>query len=150
MASQLQAQGGKVVFTNGCFDLIHAGHVQYLQQAKALGDVLIVGLNSDSSVRELKGKSRPLVSEEERAMVLAALESVDAVVLFHQQTPLELIQKIQPKVLVKGGDWDLEKIVGADVVLAAGGMVKSLSFREGISTTDIIRRAAEIAKEEEE
>lgn len=150
MASQLQAQGGKVVFTNGCFDLIHAGHVQYLQQAKALGNVLIVGLNSDSSVRELKGKSRPLVCEEERAMVLAALESVDAVVLFQQPTPLELIQRIQPDILVKGGDWDLEKIVGADVVLAAGGMVKSLPFRDGISTTDIIRRAAKIAKEEEE
>ncbi len=149
LASQLQARDGRVVFTNGCFDLIHAGHVQYLEQAKALGDVLIVGLNSDASVRGLKGNTRPLVNEEERAMVLAALESVDAVVVFPQETPLELIQRIRPDVLVKGGDWKVEQIVGADIVLASGGMVKSLPFREGISTTELLRRAAILAKEEE-
>ncbi|MCB5224142.1 MAG: D-glycero-beta-D-manno-heptose 1-phosphate adenylyltransferase [Candidatus Cloacimonadaceae bacterium] len=148
LASELQAQGGKVVFTNGCFDLIHAGHVQYLEQAKALGDVLIVGMNSDSSVRGLKGKTRPLVKEEDRAMVLAALQSVDIVVVFNQETPLKLIEHIRPDVLVKGGDWEPGQIVGADFVLAGGGLVKSLPFREGISTTDLIKRAAILAEKE--
>ncbi len=113
-----------------------------------MGDVLIVGLNSDSSVRGLKGNTRPLVSEEDRAMVLAALQSVDIVVVFNQETPLKLIEHIRPDVLVKGGDWKPDQIVGADTVLAAGGMVKSLPFREGISTTDLIKRAAVLAEKE--
>lgn len=143
--AELKAQQARIVFTNGCFDLLHAGHTQYLEQARALGDVLIVGLNSDSSVRGLKGGQRPIVSQEDRALVLAALESVDFVVLFYQSTPLELIDAVRPDVLVKGGDWKPEEIVGSDIVLADGGKVLSLPFRKGLSTTDIINKIASLA-----
>jgi rfaE bifunctional protein nucleotidyltransferase chain/domain len=127
-----------IVFTNGCFDIIHAGHVQYLEQAKALGDNLIVGLNSDASVKRLKGETRPVNGQQNRAIVLAALSSVDYVIVFDEETPYELIKAIQPDVLVKGGDWTEDRIVGADIVQAKGGKVISLPFVEGQSTTRII------------
>lgn len=127
-----------MVFTNGCFDIIHAGHVQYLEQAKQLGDILVVGLNSDASVKRLKGANRPINNEDDRAIVLAALESVDYVVLFIEDTPYELIKALQPDVLVKGGDWTADKIVGADIVKAKGGTVLSLPFKDGLSSTNII------------
>lgn len=137
---RLRRQGKKIAFTNGCFDILHAGHVQYLEEAKSLGEVLIVGLNSDDSVRRLKGETRPVVPEEERAIVLAALACVDYVVIFEEDTPYELIRDIQPDVLVKGGDWQASKIVGSDIVLAKGGEVRSLPFRAGVSTTAIVTR----------
>ena len=129
-----------VVFTNGCFELLHRGHVEYLAQAKALGDVLVVGLNSDASVQRLRGAGRPLVAEADRAAVLVALRSVDAVTLFDEDTPLELISTLLPDVLVKGGDYDLDGIVGREVVEEAGGEVRALPFVEGHSTTSILDR----------
>ena len=131
----------RVVFTNGCFDVLHPGHVEHLAQAKAFGDVLVVGLNSDASVRRLKGAGRPLVREADRAAVLAALRSVDAVTLFDEDTPLELISTLLPDVLVKGGDYDLDGIVGREAVEEAGGEVRVLPFVEGYSTTDILGRS---------
>lgn len=136
----IKASGHSIVFTNGCFDIIHAGHVQYLEQAQQLGDILVVGLNSDASVRRLKGSSRPINSEENRALVLAALQSVDYVIIFEEDTPYELIEAIQPDVLVKGGDWKETEIVGSDIVKAKGGKVISLPFREGLSTTNMIEK----------
>lgn len=132
----------RVVFTNGCFDLVHPGHVRYLRAARRLGDVLVVGVNSDASVRRLKGPSRPIVPQDARCEVLAALEMVDAVVLFDQDTPYELIQMVQPDVLVKGGDWRPEQIVGADIVRARGGRVRSLRFAPGYSTSALLERIA--------
>jgi D-beta-D-heptose 7-phosphate kinase/D-beta-D-heptose 1-phosphate adenosyltransferase len=140
--AQLRRERRRVVFTNGCFDLLHPGHVRYLQQARALGDALIVALNSDRSVRELKGPSRPILSEDERAEVMAALGCVDFVTVFDQPTPGELIATLLPDVLVKGGDWSLETIVGREEVEAAGGQVLSLPYVEGCSTTDVIERIA--------
>jgi D-glycero-beta-D-manno-heptose 1-phosphate adenylyltransferase len=130
----------RVVFTNGCFDLIHPGHVRYLRAAKALGDVLVLGLNSDASVRRLKGPERPLVPEKARAEVMAALEMVDYVTVFGEDTPFELISALQPDVLVKGGDWKVDDIVGSDVVRARGGKVRSLRFAPGFSTTGLVKR----------
>ena len=131
----------KVVFTNGCFDLIHPGHVRYLRAARALGDVRVIGVNSDVSVRRLaKGPDRPLVPEKDRAEVLAALEMVDFVSIFDEDTPLELITAVQPDVLVKGGDWKVDDIVGSDVVRARGGRVRSLRFAPGYSTTSLVER----------
>ena len=130
--------GKKIVFTNGCFDLLHPGHVDYLERAKALGDILVVGLNSDSSVRRLKGDERPINTEIDRARVLAGLWCVDFVIIFNEDTPYNLIKAIEPDVLVKGGDWPIEKIVGRDIVLARGGIVKSLNFLPGYSTTSLI------------
>lgn len=130
----------KVVFTNGCFDILHVGHIRYLKEAKALGDLLVVGLNSDNSVKRLKGQSRPIMSEAERKEMLLALESVDFVLLFSEDSPLSLIQQVKPDVLVKGGDWQIDQIVGAGVVQAYGGEVKSLSFVDGKSTTNIIEK----------
>ncbi|MFA7543419.1 MAG: D-glycero-beta-D-manno-heptose 1-phosphate adenylyltransferase [Candidatus Cloacimonadaceae bacterium] len=132
--------GKKIVFTNGCFDILHAGHVRYLAEARALGDYLVLGLNSDSSVKRLKGEGRPLNSQEDRALVLAALKSVSYICIFHEDTPLKLITAILPDVLVKGGDWAPEQIVGAREVLANGGEVKSLGFTEGKSSTNILRK----------
>ena len=138
----LRRAGKRIVFTNGVFDLLHTGHVRYLRAAKALGDVLVVGLNSDRSVRRLgKGPGRPLVKGRDRAEVLAALEMVDYVVIFGEDTPLELIAALRPDVLVKGGDWSVDRIVGADIVLAHGGTVRSLKFARGYSTTGLIKRA---------
>ncbi len=134
--AQARAAGRKVVFTNGCFDLLHAGHVRLLEQARSLGGFLALGLNSDASVRGLgKGPDRPLVPQELRAQVMAGLMAVDLVVIFDEPTPLELIKALGPEVLVKGGDWPVEAIVGADLVLAAGGRVESLPLLEGLSTT---------------
>lgn len=135
-----QQQGKKIVFTNGCFDVLHVGHARYLAEARALGDILVVGLNSDSSTKKLKGAGRPIVAEAERAELLQALRFVDYVIIFPEDTPLELIKEVRPNILVKGGDWPIEKIVGADFVLANGGQVKSLSFVDGRSTTDLVDR----------
>ncbi len=136
-------QDRTVVFTNGCFDLLHPGHVEYLAQARALGHVLVVGLNSDASARRLKGAGRPLVAEADRAAVLAGLRSVDAVTVFDEDTPLELINALLPDVLVKGGDYDLDDIVGREAVEKAGGDVRVLPFVEGYSTTDVLDRLGE-------
>lgn len=135
--------GRRVVFTNGCFDLLHPGHVRSLEQARALGDVLIVGVNSDSSVRQLKGESRPIIPQRERAEILAGFECVDAVVIFDDLTPLEVITRLLPDVLVKGGDWAGDKIVGREEVEAAGGQVVSVPVVSGYSTTEIIRKIRE-------
>ena len=140
LVSDLKKLNKKIVFTNGCFDIIHAGHVQYLEDARALGDVLIVGMNSDSSVKIIKDSSRPIISEEERAIVVSGLSSVSYIIFFEEDTPYNLIKKIMPNVLVKGGDWKPKDIVGSDIVSATGGEVKSLMFRNGISTTEIINR----------
>ncbi|MBX2979565.1 MAG: D-glycero-beta-D-manno-heptose 1-phosphate adenylyltransferase [Flavobacteriales bacterium] len=134
-------KGDRIVFTNGCFDILHRGHVEYLQEAAALGDRLVIGLNTDDSVRRLgKGDGRPYNDQDSRAKVLAALRLVDAVVLFDQDTPLELIQAIGPDVLVKGGDYTEDKIVGAEVVKARGGEVRSLKLVDGYSTTGLVDR----------
>lgn len=138
--AQLRAAGQTVVFTNGCFDLLHPGHVRYLQEARRLGDALIVALNSDRAVRELKGATRPILKEDERAEVMAALECVDYVVIFDDISPRTTIVSLLPDILVKGGDWGVEKIIGAEEVVAAGGTVKSLSFIPGVSTSEIIAR----------
>jgi D-glycero-beta-D-manno-heptose 1-phosphate adenylyltransferase len=132
--------GRRVVFTNGCFDLLHPGHIYLLEKARALGDLLIVGLNSDSSVRSLKGEGRPVIPELERAEILAALECVDAVVIFDQPTPREIISRLLPDVLVKGGDWPVDQIVGREEVEAAGGQVYSIPATPAPSTTSIIRK----------
>lgn len=137
---ELKAAGKKIVFTNGCFDIIHAGHVLYLEEAKALGDILIIGLNSDDSTKRLKGKTRPINSETDRAIVLGAFSVVDYVILFQKDTPYDLINLIKPNILVKGGDWPEDKIVGADIVKANNGMVKTLQFKAGNSTSDIIKK----------
>ncbi len=140
LANGLHNAGKRIVFTNGCFDLLHAGHAIYLEEARNLGDCLILGLNSDTSVKRLKGPNRPIVPQEERSIVTAALEMVDYVCVFEDDTPYELIKLVQPDVLVKGGDWGVDEIVGADLVLAAGGEVKSLRFEAGLSTTSIIEK----------
>ncbi len=132
--------GQRVVFTNGCFDLLHPGHVRCLEQARALGDLLVVAINSDTSVRQLKGTGRPLVPQEERAEILAALVAVDYVVIFDAPTPRELIRRLRPDVLVKGGDWGPEEIVGRQEVEAAGGRVVSVPLEPGYSTTSILER----------
>lgn len=136
-----KAQNKKIVFTNGCFDLLHIGHVTYLEEAKKLGDVLIVGINTDASVQVLKGPTRPIQNENDRSQILAALKSVDHTILFSEDTPLNLIKKIKPDVLVKGGDWKIEQIVGSDFVMSYGGAVKSLNFVNGKSTTAIIEKS---------
>jgi rfaE bifunctional protein nucleotidyltransferase chain/domain len=132
--------GRRVVFTNGCFDLLHPGHVQTLQQARSLGDALVVGINSDASVRQLKGDGRPLIPERERAEILAAMECVDAVVIFDELTPQRIIALLLPDVLVKGGDWPGDQIVGREEVEAAGGRVVSASVVPGYSTTEILKK----------
>ncbi len=135
--AQWRSAGDRIVFTNGCFDILHFGHLHYLADARALGERLVVGLNSEASVRRLKGPTRPINDELTRTHLLAALEVVDAVVVFEEDTPLELIKLVQPDILVKGGDWKPEQIVGSDLVLASGGQVLSLPFVEGYSTTNI-------------
>lgn len=136
------ADGGRLVFTNGCFDIIHPGHVDYLERARSMGACLVVGLNSDASVRRLKGESRPVNDQQSRARVLAALQCVDYVVIFDQDTPLELIRAVRPDVLVKGGDWSVECIVGREIVEAAGGEVLSIPLLAGHSTTATVERIA--------
>jgi rfaE bifunctional protein nucleotidyltransferase chain/domain len=136
-----QARGLKVVFTNGCFDLLHPGHVAYLEEARALGDALLVAVNTDASVRRLgKGGLRPVNPEADRARVLAALAAVDRVVFFEEDTPLELLTELQPDILVKGGDYRLEEVVGREVVQARGGQVRILPFRPGYSTSLLLKR----------
>lgn len=132
-------KGKKIVFTNGCFDILHLGHVEYLNEAKAQGDLLIVAINSDASVRELKGPDRPINNEEDRKKMLLNLKAVDCVQIFTEQTPLEIIKLIDPQVLVKGGDWKPDQIVGSDYVLSHGGEVKSLMFKDGYSTSNLIK-----------
>ncbi len=136
-----RARGRRIVFTNGCFDLMHIGHTRYLQSARALGDVLVVGVNSDASVRALeKAPDRPIVPEAQRAEVLAALECVDYVVIFDESNPLQLINAVQPDVLVKGGDWTIDRIVGRDLVESRGGLVKTIPLVPGMSTTGLLHR----------
>lgn len=136
----------KVVFTNGCFDILHAGHVRYLKKARSLGDVLVVGLNSDSSVRSIKGETRPIVPQRERAEVLSALSCVDYVVLFNDATPIKLIEAIRPDVLAKGADWAAKDIAGGDIVKKNGGKIARITLVKGRSTTNIIRRVLELHK----
>lgn len=133
----------KIIFTNGCFDIIHSGHVTYLQKAKSLGDILVLGLNSSASVRRLKGKSRPINSEEDRAIVLNELKSIDYVVVFDQDTPYELIKTIKPFIIAKGGDYIADDVVGKDIVEAYGGRVEIIPFVDGKSTTNIIEKMRE-------
>lgn len=133
-------EGKKIVFTNGCFDILHRGHVTYLNEARKLGDVLVIGLNSDNSVRKLKGPERPINNELDRGYVLSQLRSVDFVEIFDEPTPLSLINKVKPLVLVKGGDWKIDQIVGAKEVIANGGQVFSLNFVDGYSTTSVIHK----------
>ena len=135
IVTQRKNEGKRVVFTNGCFDIIHAGHVRYLTEAKKLGDILVIGLNSDSSVSTIK-PGRPIIPEQQRAEVLSALSMVDYVTLFNEDTPYELIREIKPDILVKGADWDLKNIVGNDIVKE----VHTIPFVEGISTTEIIKK----------
>lgn len=130
----------RMVFTNGCFDILHVGHTRYLRDARNLGDLLVVGLNTDASVKRLKGPERPIQSEKDRAEIMAALACVDYVILFEEDTPAALIEKVAPDILVKGGDWPVEKIEGSKFVLARGGEVKSLPFHPGHSTTSLIER----------
>ena len=138
--NRIKAERKKIVFTNGCFDLLHVGHIRYLAQAKKLGDFLIIGLNSDSSVKELKGEDRPINSFEDRATLLSAIESVDSVIMFEEQTPENLIKEIVPDILVKGGDYNIEDIVGYQTVMQNGGQVKTLSFYDGYSSTNYINK----------
>jgi D-glycero-beta-D-manno-heptose 1-phosphate adenylyltransferase len=133
--------GKKIVFTNGCFDLLHVGHVRYLQEAQKQGDLLVVGVNSDASVKRLKGSARPIQNESDRAEILLGLKSVDTVIVFTEDTPETVIKAIRPDILVKGGDWKIEQIVGGDFVIANGGQVKSLTFIDGKSTTKLIEKS---------
>ncbi|MCK4994536.1 MAG: D-glycero-beta-D-manno-heptose 1-phosphate adenylyltransferase [Candidatus Omnitrophica bacterium] len=142
IVSKLKKQGKKIVFTNGCFDIIHFGHVKYLEDAKKKGDILIVGLNSTSSIKRIKGPTRPIISEKDRAGILAALESVDFVCVFNESTPLNLIKKLKPDVLIKGSDWKTGSIVGAGILKKYGGKVLRADFLKGYSTSKIIEKIA--------
>ena len=144
IVQDLKTSGKKIVFTNGCFDIIHAGHIKYLYEASELGDILIIGLNSDASAKRLKGKNRPINSELDRATVLSSLTVIDYIIIFQEDTPYKLIKHIKPDILVKGGDWKPEEIVGSDIVMKNGGIVKSLIFKEGFSTTDLIEKIKKI------
>lgn len=134
----LQQQGKKIVFTNGCFDILHAGHVDIFQQARNLGDALVVAVNSDISIKKIKGEKRPVVPQVQRMQVLAALEAIDYVIIFEEEDPFKIIKEIQPDILVKGGDWPIETIVGREIIEKKGGKVCSIPLMEGISTTNII------------
>lgn len=147
---RLKREGKKVVFTNGCFDILHAGHTRYLREARKLGDALILALNSDSSVRSIKGPMRPIVPESERAEVVGALDSVDYVTVFDELTPLELIEFLRPDVIVKGGDWSEKDIVGAETVRKWGGRVAIMPEIEGASTTNIIDKVLQVYRSADE
>lgn len=138
--TKIKSENKKLVFTNGCFDILHKGHITYLNEAKNLGDVLIIGVNSDASVKKLKGDDRPVTNEQDRMFALDNLKAVDYVILFTEDTPYNLIKEIQPDVLVKGGDWKAHDIVGSDIVLNNGGEVKSLNFVNGYSTSSILEK----------
>jgi D-glycero-beta-D-manno-heptose 1-phosphate adenylyltransferase len=133
-------KNGKVVFTNGCFDIVHVGHVDYLEKARQLGEKLIIGLNTDNSVKRLKGPTRPVNDENTRARILAAFQFVDAVILFDEDTPLELIKQVKPDILVKGNDYTIQTIIGADIVMGYGGSVETIPLVEGYSTSNVISR----------
>lgn len=135
---KLKSENKKVVFTNGCFDILHSGHIDYLSKSKKLGDILIVGVNTDSSIRRIKGNKRPIMNEGDRAFILSSLKPVDYVVLFDEDTPAEIINKIVPDILVKGADWEISKIIGRDIVEKNGGEVKTITFVNDISTSKII------------
>ncbi|GAB3554485.1 D-glycero-beta-D-manno-heptose 1-phosphate adenylyltransferase [Spirosoma fluminis] len=139
-ADQWRAEGQRIVFTNGCFDIVHLGHIDYLEKARSLGDRMILGLNTDASVSCIKGPLRPVVNEYARARLMAALQFVDAVTLFSESTPLELIEAVRPDILVKGNDYTIDTIVGADFVLARGGKVETVALIPGYSTTRLIER----------
>jgi len=138
MIEDLRAKGKRIIFTNGCFDLLHIGHIRYLEEAKTLGDILVVGVNSDRSIRSLKGPKRPILPEEERAEILSGLGCVDYITIFDEPDPLELISSLQPHVLVKGGDWTKETTVGRGVVEQSGGEVVIIPFIQGASTSNLI------------
>jgi len=137
---RLKSEGKRVVFTNGCFDILHPGHTRYLYAARDLGDYLIVAVNSDQSVRAIKGQGRPILSQDARTELLAALSCVDGVVIFDEENPLRVIQYLVPHILVKGGDWKEDEIIGADVVKKAGGKVVSIPYISGFSTTEILKK----------
>ena len=139
-----QSKGEKIVFTNGCFDIVHLGHIDYLEKARSLGNRLVLGLNTDASVKRLKGESRPVVNEYARARMMSAFEFVDAVVLFDEPTPLTLIEEVKPDILVKGDDYTVETIVGADFVIGKGGEVKTIPLVKGYSTTSLIEKIKQI------
>ncbi|MBM4165979.1 MAG: D-glycero-beta-D-manno-heptose 1-phosphate adenylyltransferase [Ignavibacteria bacterium] len=140
LCREMKKSGKVIVFTNGCFDILHRGHIEYLSKAKQFGDVLIIGINTDASIKKIKGEKRPIVSEEDRAFVLSSLACVDYVVMFDEETPLNLIAKILPDVLVKGADWNKENIVGKDIVEENGGRVATIEFLPNRSTTNMIER----------
>lgn len=142
--AEAKRAGRKVVFTNGCFDIVHRGHVEYLKSAAKLGGVLIVGINTDSSVKKIKSRGRPIMNEEDRAAIVAALKPVDAVCLFEEETPLELIKSLKPDVLVKGSEYAVKDIVGYDQVVKAGGKVVPILMVQGKSTSDIVRKIKEL------
>jgi D-beta-D-heptose 7-phosphate kinase/D-beta-D-heptose 1-phosphate adenosyltransferase len=142
--SRLRRERKRIVFTNGCFDILHAGHARYLREAAALGDVLVVGLNGDASVRQLKGEGRPVQAARDRAYLLASLACVSCVVVFSEETPAALIKEVVPHILVKGGDWRGRTIVGSDFVRSRGGSVRTIRLLPGRSTTSILRRAGEV------
>ena len=144
IVARLRARRKKVVFTNGCFDILHVGHIHYLRKAKSLGDILVVGLNTDRSVKEIKGEKRPIVPQKDRAEVLAALEFVDYVVLFDEPDPFSLIQKVKPTILVKGADWPKDKIIGRDVVEKVGGRVVRIPLIPGASSTGVIETIIQV------
>ena len=147
VVARARGQGKRLVFTNGCFDILHVGHIKLLQRARSLGDLLVIGINDDVSVRSLKGESRPLIGENERAHVLAALDCVDFVTIFPEATPLALLELIRPDVLVKGGDYAIHEVVGRDLVESYGGRVELVPVVEGFSTTDLVRRIVEKYRE---
>ena len=140
LAARLKKQGRKIVFTNGCFDILHYGHAKYLQDAKNTGDILVVGVNSDLSIRKIKGRDRPVINEKNRLGLLAALASVDYLVLFKEDTPLKVIKEIKPDILIKGADWNKNNIVGSDFVLGYGGKVQTVKLVKGLSTTNLIKK----------
>lgn len=140
--------GKTIAFTNGCFDVLHFGHVEYLERSKKMADLLVVGLNSDRSVRAIKGPKRPLNSERARAAVLSGLESVDYVIFFDEDNPLRLIEAIEPDILIKGGDWPVDEIIGSNIVRSYGGDVKTLDFAEGYSTTGLVEKILERYKDD--
>jgi len=146
LSKKLKKDNKRIVFTNGCFDIIHKGHISYLKKAREMGDVLIIGLNSDSSIKRIKGEKRPILPQDERAFILSALEMVDYVVIFDEDTPYELIKIVKPDILVKGGDWNINNIVGKDIVESYGGKVLNIPFVEGKSTTNIIERILSVYK----
>ena len=143
IVGNIKKRGQKVVFTNGCFDILHAGHVEYLSKARKMGDILVIGLNSDSSVKKLKGDNRPINNELDRARVLSALYFIDYVTIFNEKTPESLIKKLKPDYLVKGGDWNEEEIAGAGFVKSYGGKVRIVPFVDGYSTTSILKKIAD-------